>query len=445
MSLLKFGERLSNAISRISRAAFVDRKIVKETIKEIQRALLLADVNVDLVLQLSRNIEERTFKEDVPPGFTRRDIALKVVYEELTNLLGGDKKPSLEITKKPYIIMLVGIQGSGKTTSAAKLSYFYKEKMGLKPAIICADNFRPGALAQLMQLATPLNVPVYGDPKKTPIEIAENGIKKFIAEKYDIIIIDTAGRHKEEKALLEEMRRIADAIKPDEVMLVIDATIGKQAGIQAKHFHEATPLGSIFLTKLDGAAKGGGALAAIVSTGASIKFIGTGEKIEDIEVFDPPSFVNRLLGMGDLRTLVEKLKKVELMDKRRLERIMSGKLTLLDFKDQLKSLRHMGSLSKIFELLPGGLAYKMGDKELKLSEEKLKKWLAALDSMTQEELLKPSIINRSRIQRIARGAGVSSKDVRDLLKAYEMARKQLKLMSRRNFRRLRSILGKWSS
>ena len=355
-------------------------------------------------------------------------MALKVIYEEILNLLGGDKKYTLEISKKPFVIMLVGIQGSGKTTSAAKLAYYLK-KRGYKVGLVCADNFRPGAYDQLKQLGEKINVPVYGERNaKSSIEIAKRGVEYFKKQKFDVIIVDTAGRHKEESSLLKEMKEIADVIKPDEVMLVLDATMGKMAGIHAKAFHEVTPIGSIFLTKLDSSARGGGALAAIVNTGARIKFIGNGEKIEDIEEFDPHSFTNRLLGMGDISALVERLKDAEISTKELTEAVLSGKITLLDFKKQLEAMLKMGPLRKVFELIPGFST--LPDEVLEMGSDKMKKWLAILNSMTKEELHDPSIINKSRIRRIAKGSGVTTKDVRELLKAYKSMKKYMKTLSR---------------
>lgn len=428
MTLKGLREGLGAAISKIIKAPFLSDKLINEVIRDIQRALLKADVDVKLVLELSNKIRERVKKEEPPPGFTKRDLALKVIYEEILSLLGGDKRYTLEINKKPFVIMLVGIQGSGKTTSAAKLAYYLK-KRGYKVGLVCADNFRPGAYDQLKQLGEKINVPVYGELNaKSSIEIAKRGVEYFKKQKFDVVIVDTAGRHKEESSLLKEMKEIADVIKPDEVMLVLDATMGKMAGIHAKAFHEVTPIGSIFLTKLDSSARGGGALAAIVNTGARIKFIGNGEKIEDIEEFDPHSFTNRLLGMGDISALVERLKDAEISTKELTEAVLSGKITLLDFKKQLEAMLKMGPLRKVFELIPGFST--LPDEVLEMGSDKMKKWLAILNSMTKEELHDPSIINKSRIRRIAKGSGVTTKDVRELLKAYKSMKKYMKTLSR---------------
>mgnify|MGYP000229833559 CR=1 FL=1 len=429
MSLSGLKEGLAKAIAKIRRAPYVDEKLIKEVIRDIQRALLKADVDVRLILELSRTLEKRLKEEEPPPGFTRRDLALKLIYEELLRLLGGKQKYELILTKKPYIIMLVGIQGSGKTTSAAKLAYYLKKK-GYKVGLVCADNFRPGAYEQLKQLGEKVGVPVIGFPKlDSSVEMAKLGVKYFARNGYDVIIVDTAGRHKEEKGLLVEMKQIASAVKPDEIMLVLDATMGKTAGAHARAFHEATPIGSIFLTKLDGSARGGGALAAIHSTGARIKFIGNGEGIEDIEEFDPQGFISRLLGMGDLRALVERFKEREEASKELMRALTTGRMTLLDFKKQIEATMKLGPLGRILELLPGFM--ELPEDVERLSRDKMKKWLAAMNSMTIEELLDPSIIDKSRMKRIARGAGITVKDVKELLKTYKLLKKQMKKISRR--------------
>ncbi|MEM2341337.1 MAG: signal recognition particle protein Srp54 [Candidatus Bathyarchaeia archaeon] len=429
MVLEKLGSSLYESIKKIFGASVIDENIVRELIRDLQRALLQADVNVRLVLDLSKRIEERALREKVPPGIPRKEHVIKVVYEEIVRLL-GEKPVPLNITPgKRNIFMLVGIQGSGKTTTAAKLAR-YLQKRGFKVALICADTFRAGALAQLNQLAAQINVPVYGDEKeKNPIKIVTEGIKKF--EKYDAVIIDTAGRHKDEKSLMEEMVIIQEAIKPDEVIMVIDGTIGQQAAVQAKAFHEATPIGSIIVAKLDGSARGGGALSAVAATGAPIKFIGTGEKIDDLEVFDPPQFVSRLLGMGDIKGLVEKVREAELkIPEKKAKAILSGKFTLSDMYEQFEAIKNMGPFSRILKMLPG-LGYELPDEVVDIAEERLKKWRVIIQSMTPEERENPNIINASRIRRIARGSGTSEGEVKELLKQYTLLRKMMKSLRRK--------------
>jgi signal recognition particle subunit SRP54 len=391
--------------------------------------LLQADVNVQLVLDISKRIEERALKEQIPPGISRREHVIKVVYEELTRFLGDKPVPVKIEPGKKYTIMLVGIQGSGKTTAAAKLARHF-QKRGLKTALICADTYRPGAYAQLQQLASRINVPLYGEPNaKDPVKIVLNGLKQFSDK--EVIIIDTAGRHKEEQELIKEMKMLEKNIKPDEVMLVIDGTIGQQAMVQAKAFNEATPIGSILVTKLDGSARGGGALSAVAATGAPIKFISTGEKIEDIEPFVPSRFVGRLLGMGDLETLLEKVREAEIkVPEKKAKAILSGKFTLTDMYEQFEAMKGMGPFRKLLTMIPG-MSYNIPEDMMNLAEDRLAKWRVIIQSMTPEERENPKKFNASRIRRVAKGSGTSEKDVKELLKQYLMMRRMLKTLRRK--------------
>jgi signal recognition particle subunit SRP54 len=429
MALDRLGSSLTNAIKKLFKAGVVDEATVKELVRDIQRALLQSDVNVQLVLGISKRIEERSLKEDVPPGISRREHVIKVVYEELTRFI-GDKPVSLKVEPgKKKIIMLVGIQGSGKTTHAAKLARFY-QKRGFKPGLIAADTFRPGAYAQLLQLGNRINLPVFGDIKANdPVKVVREGLKMY-ADK-DLIIVDTAGRHKEEKDLIKEMKDLEKNVRPDEVIMVIDGTIGQQALIQAKTFHEATPIGAIIVTKLDGSSRGGGALSAVAATGAPIKFIGTGEKIEDIESFVPSRFVGRLLGMGDLETLLEKVHDAEVkVPQKKAKEILSGKFTLTDMYEQFIAVKNMGPFSKVLKMLPG-MSYNVPDEMLNNAEGRLDKWRIIIQSMTPEEKENPKMLNSSRARRIARGSGTTEKDVKELLKQYLMTRKMLKMFKRK--------------
>ena len=429
MALDRLGSSLTDAIKKIFRASVVDEAAVKELVRDIQRALLQADVNVQLVLGISKRIEERALKEKVPPGISRREHVIKVVYEELTRFVGERPVPLNVEPGKRRVIMLVGIQGSGKTTTAAKLARFY-QKRGLKPALICADTYRPGAFAQLQQLAARINIPVFGDPKnKDPIRVVSEGLKQFLDK--DLIIVDTAGRHKEELELIKEMKALEQRIKPDEIVMVIDGTIGQQALAQAKTFHEATPIGAILVTKLDGSARGGGALSAVAATGAPIKFIGTGEKIEDIESFVPSRFVGRLLGMGDLETLLEKVKEAEIkVPEKKAKAILSGKFTLTDMYEQFEAVKGMGPFRKVLQMLPG-MSANIPDEMLNQAEGRLDKWRVIIQSMRPEEKENPKVFNSSRVRRVARGSGTTEKDVKELLKQYVMMRKMMKMFKRK--------------
>jgi len=429
MSIERLGSSLYDALKKVFKASVVDEATIKELVRDIQRALLQADVNVKLVFDISKRIEERSLKEKVPPGISRREHVIKVVYEELTRFLGEKPVPLKVEPGKRKIIMLVGIQGSGKTTVAAKLSKYF-QKRGLKPAVICADTFRPGAYAQLQQLANRINVPLYGDPKsRDPVKIVNGGLKQF-GEK-DVVIVDTSGRHKEEQELIKEMKVLEKSIKPDEVMLVVDGTIGQQALVQAKAFNEATPIGSILVTKLDGSARGGGALSAVAATGAPIKFIGTGEKIEDIEAFVPSRFVGRLLGMGDLETLLDKVREAQVtVPEKKAKAILSGKFTLTDMYEQFEAVKGMGTFKKLMKMIPG-MSYNIPEDMLNTAEDRLGKWRVMIQSMTPEEKDNPKIFNASRVKRVARGSGTSEKEVKELLKQYVMMRRMLKTMRRK--------------
>jgi signal recognition particle subunit SRP54 len=429
MAIEHLGSSLYDAIKKLFKASVIDKAAVKELVRDIQRALLQSDVNVKLVLEISKRIEERALKENVPPGISRREHVLKVVYEELTRFL-GEKAVAVKFEPgKRKTIMLVGIQGSGKTTNAAKLARYF-QKRGLKSALICADTFRPGAYAQLQQLANRINVPIYGDVKaKDSLKVVNEGLKQF-ADK-DVIIIDTSGRHKEEQELIKEMRMLENNIRPDEVVLVIDGTIGQQALVQAEAFNEATPIGSILVTKLDGSARGGGALSAVAATGAPIKFIGTGEKVEDIEPFVPSRFVGRLLGMGDLETLLERVRDAEVkVPQKKAKAILSGKFTLTDMYEQFEAMKGMGTFRKLLKMIPG-MSYDIPEDMLNTAEGRLEKWRVMIQSMTPQEKENPKIFNASRMKRVARGSGTGEKEVKELLKQYVMMRRMLKTLRRK--------------
>lgn len=414
---------------KVFRAPVVDEATVKELVRDLQRALLQGDVNVQLVLSISKSIEERALKEKVPPGVSRREHVIKVVYEELTRFLGEKAVPLKVEPGKRTVLMMVGIQGSGKTTNTAKIARYF-QKRGLKVGLVCVDTYRPGAFAQLQQLAQKINVPIYGEPNgKNPIDIAKRGLQAFNDK--DVVIIDTAGRHKEEKGLIDEMKQLEKAIRPNEVILVIDGTIGQQATIQAKAFHEATPIGSIFVTKLDGSARGGGALSAVAATGAPIKFISTGEKIDDIEPFVPSRFVGRLLGMGDLQSLIEKVREAEVqVPEKKMKAILSGKFTLNDMYEQFEAMKGMGSFRRLLKLIPG-FSYNIPENMMDTAEDRLKKWRVIMQSMTPQERQEPKILNSSRVHRVARGSGTSDKEVKELLNQYNLMKKMMKTMRRK--------------
>ncbi len=419
MVLDKLSESLTGVIKKITSTPFIDEKFVKEVVRDIQRALLASDVNVSLVMELSKRIEEKALNQKPVAGLTKKEHVIKVVYEELTALLG--EKTDYHLPTKTRV-MMIGIQGSGKTTTSVKLARFFSKK-GLRPLIIAADTYRPAAYEQLTQLAEKAHVKVYGDPEnKDPLDIAKKGIEKNSAS--DAIILDTAGRHRSEKELFEEMERLEKLFKPDEKFLVIDSNLGQTAGKQAAAFHESVGLTGVILTKLDGSAKGGGALSAVAATDSRIRFVGTGERLDDLEIFDPDRFISRILGLGDLRGLMERAK--EEVDEERVKDILKGDFTVEDLKYQIRSLRKMGPLGNILKMIPGFSMMSMPSDTTKMTEEKMDTFLYIADSMTRAEKEDPKILNSSRINRIARGSGTTKEDVKELLNYHKAMKKALK-------------------
>lgn len=421
---------LGDAVRKLMRLPIVDEKAIRELVKDLQRALLQSDVNVELVLQISRSVEKRAIEERLPPGISRREHVIKVLYEELTRFLGEEAPKTTIPPGKTYVVMLVGIQGTGKTTAAVKLARFY-QKRGLRVGIICADNFRPGAYEQLAQLADKVSVPVYGDPKNpSPEKLVKEGFSHFEKEKENLIIVDTAGRHKNEAELMDEMKRLARLAKPDEIVLAVDGSIGQAAMGQARAFNEATNIGSILVTKLDGTAKGGGALSAVAATGAKIKFISVGEGTDDLEQFVPSNFVGRILGIGDVASLVEKVREAEIrIPEKKARAILEGRFNLKDMYDQLEAVRKMGPLKKVLGMLPGGA--NLPDDAMENAEEKMDAWRVMIQSMTKVEVEEPKSIDSSRARRIARGSGRTEKEVKELVNQYTMMKKMMKRMKGR--------------
>jgi len=427
--LANLGKNLTKTMKKLAGMSIIDEEVVKEVIKDIQRALIQSDVNIKLVLNLSKKIEERALKEEPPKGITPREYIITIVYEELVNLIGS-KAAEMEFDDRPYKIMFAGLQGSGKTTTIGKLTK-YLQKKGFNPAVISTDTWRPAAFEQLRQLTEDMNVPLYGDPEnRDALDLAKKGLKEF--KRHDIIIVDTAGRHKEEKDLLNEMEQLSAIVKPNEVMLVIDGTIGQQARDQASAFNQATDVGSIVITKLDGSAKGGGALSAVSEIGAPVKFIGTGERIDDFEVFDPERFISRLLGMGDIKTLLEKVEEIadEDLDMDTVDAILSGRFTLKDMYSQFEMMNKIGPMQQIMNMIPG-LGGNLPKNASKMTEEKITRYKIMMDSMTEHELTHPGVIKQSRVKRIAKGSGMRNEDVKELLKYYNVTKKAMKGFGKR--------------
>jgi len=428
MVLDDLGSSLRGTLKKIANAVHIDSKLIKEVVRDIQRALLQSDVNVKLVFTLSKQIEKRALEEKPPAGMSNREHVIHIVYNELVQILGDAR----ELPIKKQVIMMVGLYGQGKTTTCGKLAIYFKKK-GLRPVVIAGDVHRPAAYEQLKQIADQVKIPFYGDKnEKNAVKIVKEGMETF-KRNSDVIIVDTSGRHKLEDDLIEEMKDIFKTIKPDEKLLVMDAAVGQQAGPQAKAFHDAVGITGIVLTKLDGTAKGGGALSAAAELGAPIVFIGTGEHSTDFEKFDPAGFISRLLGMGDIKSLLEKAEE-NLKGKdaeKTAKRIMSGKFTLHDMYEQMDMLAGMGPLAKVAEMLPGGFPGKgkFKEKDMAETENKLQKFKVIMDSMTDEEMNDPNIVRASRIKRIAHGAGVDNRNVKELLKYYNVMKRTMKGLS----------------
>lgn len=416
---------LRAAIKKIVNSSGVDEALIKELSKDVQRALLQADVNVKLVLEITKNLEYRSLNENPPPGLSRKDHIVKILYDELANLLGKENQFSFQPGKLNKVLML-GIQGSGKTTITGKLAKFLT-KQGYKVGVIGADTYRPGALIQLKTNCEKANVEVYGEEgNKDAPGIVRNGLKHFENSNLDIVLIDTAGRHKEEKELLDEMKEISKVAEPDLALLVIDGTIGQQCYSQAESFHKTVPVGGIIITKLDSSAKGGGALAASAATGAKIMYVGTGERIDDLELFSPTRFVGRLLGMGDIQALLDLAKRLESeADEVRLKRISSGKMNMDDFYYQLEEVSKVGSLKGFLDNMPG-LSGMVKEDQLDQMETRIQRWRYIIQSMSKQEKADPDLLNASRIKRIARGSGWPEHEVKELLKNYKNSKGMMK-------------------
>lgn len=425
MVLEKLGSSIKETLAKVARAVFVDEKLINELVKEVQKALLQSDVNVKLVFELTNKIKERALKEKLPSGLTKKEQLIKIVHEELVEFLGG-KGAKIKIGKNQFRIMLVGLFGNGKTTTAGKLAKFFS-KRGHKIALVGLDVHRPAAMEQIEQIAKQAKVDVFLDKKeKNALKIWKK-VKKDL-KKYDVLIIDTAGRDALSKDLVKEIEDLNKEIKANENFLVISADVGQAAQTQAQQFHDSCGITGVVATKMDGTAKGGGALTACAATDAPIKFIGVGEKLEDLEEFDPARFVGRMLGMGDIEALLEKAK--DAISKEDAEdlgkKLLKGEFNLIDLYEQMSAMKKMGPMSKVMEMIPGFGQLKMPKEMLQVQEGKLEKWRYIMNSMTQKELEDPEVIDGQRIERIAKGSGTSVSAVRELIKQYRMSKKLMK-------------------
>lgn len=431
MVLRGLGKSLNEAISKVVRRGPVDKDLIIELKNEIFKSLLDADISFELATQVVQNVEERSLNEKLPPGLERNKAVINIVYEELTRIM-GERAYKLNIDKKKTnILMTLGIQGSGKTTTIGKLAHYLKTE-GYNIGLVCADTWRPGAFDQLKQLGDRVGVEVYGDEnEKKAVKLAIKGIKHFESARKNLIIVDTAGRHKEEKSLIKEMKELTKKVNADEIILVIDGTLGQKAYDQANAFAEATNIGSIIVTKLDGSAAGGGAISASAATGAPIKFIGMGENIKQLEEFDPKKFVGRILGMGDIETLLDEVKKANIeLDEDRTAAMMKGKLNYNDILSMFSTMNKMGGFRKILDMLPGGMTHQVDDNMLNMSKDSMKIYENIIASMTQNERDAEVRLTMSRIERIARGSGTSIEKVRELVNQKKNAEKMVKQMTK---------------
>ncbi|MFB6155563.1 MAG: signal recognition particle protein Srp54 [Haloferacaceae archaeon] len=428
MVLDNLGSSLRGTLDTLRGKSRIDEDDVEKVVKEIQRSLLQADVDVSLVMDLSDSIKRRALEEEPPGGTSARDHVLKIVYEELVDLIGE----STEIPLESQTILLAGLQGSGKTTSAAKMAWWFSKK-GLRPAVIQTDTFRPGAYDQAKQMTERAEVEFYGDPdEEDPVTIARDGLEE--TSEADVHIVDTAGRHALEDSLIDEIEEIEDVVAPDISLLVLDAAIGQGAKEQAQEFDRSIGIDGVVITKLDGTAKGGGALTAVNETNSSIAFLGTGETVQDIERFEPNGFISRLLGMGDLKQLSERVERAmqetqEEDEDWDPEDIMKGSFTLKDMQKQMEAMNRMGPLDQVMDMIPGlggGLMDQLPDDAMDVTQDRMRKFDVVMDSMTEEELENPRVVGASRVRRIARGSGQDEDVIRELLEQHKMMERTLK-------------------
>ena len=422
MVLQDLGRRINAAVQDLTRSPNLDEKAFEAMLKEISNALVEADVNVKLVMNLRQSVKRAIDFKNLAPAVNKKRLIQKTVYDELVKLVDPHAEPFKPKKGKQNVIMFVGLQGSGKTTSCTKLARWYQAR-GFKACLVCADTFRAGAFDQLKQNATKAKIPYYGSHTETdPVTVAAEGVDKFKKERFEIIIVDTSGRHSQEQDLFDEMVQIQNAVKPDQTIMVLDATIGQQAEAQARAFKDAADFGAIIITKTDGAAAGGGAISAVAATHTPIVFLGNGEHMLDLERFSPQPFVSKLLGMGDVAGLVEHVQSLKLDQKDTMKHIVEGKFTIKALRDQLSNIMKMGPLSKMAGMIPG-LGSMMGGMDDEEGSSKLKRMIYICDSMTEKELEsdgKMFIEQPTRMTRIARGSGTSVREVEELLTQHKM-------------------------
>jgi signal recognition particle subunit SRP54 len=429
MVLENLSDKLKDSLKKITKSLFVDKRLIEELVKDLQRSLLAADVDVQLVFDLTNRIKERALDEKPPKTISQKEFLIKIVYEELVIFLGSEKAELKIERKKPFKIMMVGLFGSGKTTHISKLAKYYS-KRNYKVAALGLDVHRPAAPEQLKQLCDNLNIQCFiNKEEKDPVKIYKQFEKEY--HNYDLLIVDTAGRDALSDDLIEEIESLKKTIQPDESILVISADIGQAAKAQAEAFQKSCDVSSIIVSKMDGTAKAGGALTAASSTGAKIKFLGVGEKPDDLEAYIPERFVSRLLGMGDLETLLEKTKEaISEEDAKDLgKKFLKGEFNLLDLYEQMEAMKKMGPISKVLDMIPGMSQVKIPKEALQVQEGKLKTWRIAMDSMTKKELETPDeVMTSERMDRISKGAGINPSEIKELMKQYKTVKKMMKMM-----------------
>uniref|UniRef100_A0A914LI06 Signal recognition particle 54 kDa protein n=2 Tax=Meloidogyne TaxID=189290 RepID=A0A914LI06_MELIC len=434
MVLADLGRRIRNAIGKLGQATVINEEELNAMLKEVCSALIESDVNVRLVKQLRESVRKAIDFEEMAGGVNKRRLIQRSVFQELLKLVDPGVAPYQPVKGKANVIMFVGLQGAGKTTTCTKMAYYYQKK-GWKTCLVCADTFRAGAFDQLKQNATKARIPFYGSYSEIdPVIIAANGVEKFKRDGFELIIVDTSGRHKQEAALFEEMLQVSNAIKPDNVIFVMDASIGQACEAQARAFKNCVDIGSVIITKLDGHAKGGGALSAVATTHSSIIFIGTGEHIDDFELFKVKPFLQKLLGMGDIQGLVEKVSEMGLEDNEELiKRLKQGQFTLRDMYEQFQNIMKMGPFGQIMSMIPGFGSDFLSKGNEQESMARLKKLMTIMDSMADGELDHPKANDLftkepSRLIRVSKGSGTNINEVKELLSQYKKFADMVKKM-----------------
>lgn len=431
MAFEGLSERLQGTIQKIKGKGKVTEADVKEMMREVRFALIEADVNLKVVKDFVKRVSERAVGTEVMKSLTPGQQIIKIVKDELTELMGGEQSPIQFNQKPPTVIMMVGLQGAGKTTTTGKLANVLRKKYNRKPLLVAADVYRPAAVQQLQTLGKQLSIPVFSmGTEVSPVEIAEKAIEHAKEEHLDVVIIDTAGRLHVDEELMDELKNIRAIKEPDEVFLVVDAMTGQDAVNVAQSFNETVGITGVVLTKLDGDTRGGAALSIRAVTEKPIKFVGMGEKMDALEPFHPERMASRILGMGDVLSLIEKAQaNVDLEKAKELEeKLKNQSFTFDDFVEQIKAVRKMGPLEDLLKMLPGANKIK-GLNNLSIDEKQIDRLEAIIYSMTPQERERPEIINASRRKRIAKGSGTSIQDVNRLLKQFEDVKKMMKQMS----------------